>query len=135
MDGSYDRVTRWLAVDLNELRQRLEAWDTNEDRRKTMLKLYPGLFFLVAMSQGEDISKVMEEAEDLHKDPETMGLWFQWWLVPHFEMLIQQGEIKRGKEEMENDHGVKIEYDGYVNKSGKHHGVGTLIYPSGDQWE
>ena len=54
---SYNRVTRWLAVDLKELRQRLEAWDTKEDRRKTMLKLYPGLFFLVAMSLGEDISE------------------------------------------------------------------------------
>ena len=43
----------------------------------------------------------MEEAKDLHKDPKTMGLWIQWWLLPHFEMLIQQGEITRCKKEIE----------------------------------
>ena len=32
-DGSYDRVTRWTDVNLTELRQRLEASKTAEERR------------------------------------------------------------------------------------------------------
>ena len=56
-DGTYNEATRWLVnVDLDQLRMRLEVKKTKEERAKLMLILYPGLFFLVAMRLGEDIS-------------------------------------------------------------------------------
>ena len=99
-----------------------------------MFKKYPGIFFLVSTSLGEDISNLMQEAKDLHKDPETMTGWFHLWLLPHFETLMQQGKLKRGKKEVEID-GKEYSYDGYLDKFGKCHGVGTAINEDGDKYE
>ena len=68
----------------------------------------------------------MEEAKDLHKDPETMGLWIQWWLLPHFDKLIQQGELKKGEKMIRES-----DYDGYLNKEGELYGVSTTIWQDG----
>ena len=76
----------------------------------------------------------MEEAKDLHKDNRTMGLWIQWWLLPHFKMLIQQGELKKGTKEMKMN-GYQCKYNGYVNKAGKCYGVGNAIFEYGDKLE
>ena len=59
-----------------------------------------------------------------------MGLWIQWWLLPHFDKLIQQGELKKGRKMIGTS-----EYEGYLNKEGKCYGVGTLINKDGDKWE
>ena len=72
----------------------------------------------------------MDQAKDLHENPETVFVWFHWWLLPHFETLKQQGMIKKGKKKTST-----FVYEGYLDKDGESCGLGIRRYADGSTME
>ena len=131
-DGSYDRATKYVInVDLEAMKQRLEDLGTQEERIELLKYAYPYLYILILKRLGVDLAKVMEEAKDLHKEPEYMPVWFHLWWLPLIDDLKQQNKIKKGKKEVKVL--GKCTYEGDL-KDGKCFGVGTAIAKDGTKY-
>ena len=72
-------------MDLCAIEQKLKDLETKEERIEFLKYAHPYLYILILKRLGVDLAKVMEEAKDLHKDPEYMSVWFHLWWLPLLE--------------------------------------------------